>query len=115
MDPEIENSHFAKCLCTNDNSDSPGGRQPGRRLVVAFDGTENQFGPQVRKNSSRRMQFITLRVQSSHVVEFYSRIVRSGDQQAYYTSGIGTFVQSSSILRRPRRFIKHKWASLTAR
>jgi hypothetical protein len=31
----------AQCDCTKDPSGS------GRRLVVAFDGTENQFGPQV--------------------------------------------------------------------
>ncbi|KAF8258065.1 hypothetical protein EI94DRAFT_1625064 [Lactarius quietus] len=77
-----------------DKSDSAGRR---RRLVVAFDGTENQFGPE-----------------SSHVVEFYSRIVKSGDQLAYYTSGIGTFVAPSSSIRRLRMCIKNKWAPVAA-
>ncbi|KAF8261021.1 hypothetical protein EI94DRAFT_1746981 [Lactarius quietus] len=57
----------------------------------------------------------TLRDQSSHVVEFYSRVVKSGDQLAYYTSGIGTFVTPSSSTRRLRMCIKNKWASVAAR
>jgi len=53
-----------KCDCKEPKSDCL-----RRRLVVAFDGTQNQFGPE-----------------SSHVVEFYSRIAKSGDQLSYYTS-----------------------------
>ena len=61
------------------------------------------------------MWIIALPDQSSHVVEFYSRIVKSGDQLSYYSSGIGTFVPPSSRARRPRMVIKNKWASMMAR
>ncbi|KAJ7190200.1 hypothetical protein GGX14DRAFT_382467 [Mycena pura] len=81
----------AQCGCIKNPSSS------SRRLVVAFDGTENQFGPK-----------------SSHVVEFYSRIVKSGDQPSYYTSGIGTYVKHSRVTKHVRSFVKNKWASLTA-
>jgi uncharacterized protein (DUF2235 family) len=66
-----------------------------RRIVVAFDGTENQFGPN-----------------SSHVVEVYSRITESDDQLAYYTSGIGTFVKPTSYWKRIRKWIKNQWESM---
>ncbi|KAN0129054.1 Uncharacterized alpha/beta hydrolase domain (DUF2235) domain containing protein [Lactarius tabidus] len=92
MNSELQDHHSDPCLCTNVSNNRR------RRLVVAFDGTENEFGPE-----------------SSHVVEFYSRIVKSGDQLSYYTSGIGTFVPPSSRARRPRMWIKNKWASMTAR
>ena len=49
--------------------------------------------------------------QSSHVVEFYSRIVKSGDQLSYYNSGVGTFVKPSSYMRRKRMWIKNKRAA----
>ena len=55
---------------------------------------------------------VRVRPQSSHVVEFYSRIEKSGDQLSYYTSGIGTFVKPSSVARRPRVWFKNKWASM---
>ncbi|KAN0129047.1 Uncharacterized alpha/beta hydrolase domain (DUF2235) domain containing protein [Lactarius tabidus] len=91
MDPASQhpNSHNLKCFCNKYSSE---GRR--RRLVVAFDGTTNQFGPE-----------------SSHVVEFYSRIVKSGDQLSYYTSGIGSFVKPSSSARHARMWIKNKWAA----
>ena len=44
MDPELQIHHSEKCYCENDISDNR-----RRRLVVAFDGTENQFGPEVRE------------------------------------------------------------------
>ncbi|KAJ7845824.1 hypothetical protein B0H14DRAFT_2357921, partial [Mycena olivaceomarginata] len=68
-----------------------------RRLIIAFDGTENKFG-----------------AQSSHVVEFYSRIVKSDDQPSYYTSGIGTYAKKSGTTKRVSTFLKNKWASITA-
>ncbi|KAF7349705.1 hypothetical protein MSAN_01697300 [Mycena sanguinolenta] len=68
----------------------------GRRLIVAFDGTENQFG-----------------WRSSHVVEFYSRIVKNDDQPSYYTSGIGTYTKSSAVLKNAWVTLKNKWASVT--
>jgi hypothetical protein len=57
---------------------------------------------------------IALRDQSSHVVEFYSRIAKSGDQLSYYTSGVGTFVKPSSHMRHMRMRIKNKWAAAVA-
>ncbi|THV05778.1 hypothetical protein K435DRAFT_646626 [Dendrothele bispora CBS 962.96] len=81
------------CLC---NLKRKFNSASNRRLVVAFDGTENQFGPQ-----------------SSHVVEFYSRIVKSGDQPSYYTSGIGTYPKPSRT-KKVRIWVKNKWASITA-
>ena len=104
--------HSGLCDCTNVSND----RQ--RRLVVAFDGTQNEFGTQVRENLMMlplRMWIITLQHQSSHVVEFYSRIAKTSDQLSYYTSGIGTFVPTSSRARRPRMWIKNKWASMVGR
>ncbi|KAF7349702.1 WD40 repeat-like protein [Mycena sanguinolenta] len=68
----------------------------GRRLIVAFDGTENQFGPR-----------------SSHVVEFYSRIVKNDDQPSYYTSGIGTYTKRTGVLKNAWVSVKNKWASIT--
>ena len=118
MAAELQNLHSNTCLCTqspNNDSDLSGGRQLGRRLVVAFDGTENQFGLQVHRTSPPRIHFMRLQDQSSHIVEFYSHIVRSSDQLSYYTSGIGTFVQPSSIAKRPHMLIKNKWAAMTAR
>ena len=47
-------------------------------------------------------------------MEFYSRIVKSGDQLSYYTSGIGTFVKPSSSMRSVRMQIKNKWAAAVA-
>jgi uncharacterized protein (DUF2235 family) len=44
MDPELQDHHSDSCLCMNN---VPNDRR--RRLVVAFDGTENQFGPEVRE------------------------------------------------------------------
>ncbi|KAN0128870.1 Uncharacterized alpha/beta hydrolase domain (DUF2235) domain containing protein [Lactarius tabidus] len=89
--PAFQNheSDNLKCYCKDYKSN---GRR--RRLVVAFDGTQNQFGPE-----------------SSHVVEFYSRIVKSGDQLSYYTSGIGSFVKPSSYMRNMRMGIKNKCAA----
>ena len=116
MNPELQHLHSDKCLCTNNKPDL-GGRRLGRRLVVAFDATTNQFGPEVRKVStitSRSIRSLALRGQSSHVVEFYSRIVKSGDQLSYYTSGIGTFVEPSSSMRHMRMWIKSKWAAAMA-
>ena len=112
MNLEMQDHHSDTCLCTNVSNNRR------RRLGVAFDGTENQFGPEVRENlmmSTLRMWIIELQHQSSHVVEFYSRIVKTGDQLSYYTSGIGTFVPTSSRARRPRMWIKNKWASMMAR
>ncbi|KAF7349700.1 hypothetical protein MSAN_01696800 [Mycena sanguinolenta] len=68
-----------------------------RRLIVAFDGTEKQFGPR-----------------SSHVVEFYSRIVKNDDQPSYYTSGIGTYTKPSGVLKNTWVTVKNKWASIAA-
>jgi uncharacterized protein (DUF2235 family) len=48
QDLELQNHHSEKCLCKNDISDNR-----RRRLVVAFDGTENKFGPQVREDLTR--------------------------------------------------------------
>jgi uncharacterized protein (DUF2235 family) len=47
-DPELQNHHSEKCDCKRHISDNR-----RRRLVVAFDGTENEFGPQVRENLTR--------------------------------------------------------------
>ncbi|KAJ7613528.1 hypothetical protein FB45DRAFT_759109 [Roridomyces roridus] len=80
-----------KCLC------SASGQPSGRRLIVALDGTENKFG-----------------AQSSHVVEFYSRIMKSENQPSYYTSGIGTYAKKSGPIKRISAFVKNKWASVTA-
>ncbi|KAJ7250781.1 hypothetical protein C8J57DRAFT_1078763 [Mycena rebaudengoi] len=88
------NQPNGQCLCSASTAPSA---ISNRRLVVAFDGTENKFGPH-----------------SSHVVEFYSRIVKSGDQPSYYTSGIGTYVKQSRTTKRVRTFFKNKWASITA-
>ena len=104
--------HSGLCDCTNVSNDHQ------RRLVVAFDGTQNEFGTQVRENLMMpplRMWIITLQHQSSHVVEFYSRIAKTSDQLSYYTSGIGTFVPTSSRARRPHMWIKNKWASMLGR
>ena len=57
---------------------------------------------------------MALRDQSSHVVEFYSRIVKSSDQLSYYTSGVGTFVKPSSSMRHMRMRVKNKWAAAVA-
>ncbi|KAH9031269.1 hypothetical protein EDB84DRAFT_1399659 [Lactarius hengduanensis] len=97
MSPDYSDtaSSICQCLCTNQKSDLDSIHQ--RRLIVAFDGTENQFGPW-----------------SSHVVEFYSRIMKSANQRAYYTSGIGTFVTPSSPTRCQQMWIKNKWASVVA-
>ena len=107
QDHDSDNS---ECLCDNYNSESHGRR---RRLVVAFDGTQNQFGREVCKYStktSRGTQFME-RDQSSNVVEFYSRIVKSGDQLSYYNSGVGTFVKPSSSMRHMRMWIKNQRAA----
>ena len=49
QDQDSDNS-ISKCLCDKFNSDSHSRR---RRLVVAFDGTQNQFGPEVCKYSTK--------------------------------------------------------------
>lgn len=49
MNPNLKHHPSDVCLCKTDKVDA-GGRRPGRRLVVAFDGTQNQFGPEVREN-----------------------------------------------------------------
>ncbi|EED84510.1 predicted protein [Postia placenta Mad-698-R] len=49
-----------------------------RRLVVALDGTMNQFG-----------------LKNSNVVEIYARIIKGEDQLTYYNSGIGTYATPS--------------------
>ncbi|KAF7324233.1 hypothetical protein MSAN_02532300 [Mycena sanguinolenta] len=50
----------------------------------------------------------------SQVVEFYSHVVKTGDQPSYYTSGIGTYVKGSRFTKRVRTMFKNKWASITA-
>jgi hypothetical protein len=45
MDPELQDHHADPCLCMKNVSNN----RP-RRLVVAFDGTQNEFGPEVREN-----------------------------------------------------------------
>ncbi|GBE87239.1 predicted protein [Sparassis crispa] len=59
----------------------------GRKLIVALDGTLNQFG---RKNSN--------------VVEIYARIEKDGQQLSYYNSGIGTYANTarSTIWKRTK-------------
>ena len=49
LNPDFQGHEFdsLKCDCKRYNSDSR-----SRRLVVAFDGTQNQFGPQVCTNSA---------------------------------------------------------------
>ncbi|KAF8259578.1 hypothetical protein EI94DRAFT_1887128 [Lactarius quietus] len=94
MSPEFQDPHVDICLCTS--SVLAGGRRP-RRLVVAFDGTENPFG-----------------ILSSHVLEFHSRIVQNDNQMSYYNSGIGTLVKPSSFTRLLPMWIKSKWAAAMA-
>ncbi|THV05790.1 hypothetical protein K435DRAFT_646715 [Dendrothele bispora CBS 962.96] len=96
-----ESTHSASehngCLCSSKfEHKNLSASSRSRWLVVAFDGTRNQFG-----------------LQSSHVVEFYSRIVKSEDQPSYYTSGIGTYPKPSPG-RRVRAWVKNTWASATA-
>jgi uncharacterized protein (DUF2235 family) len=45
----MQHYHSDICLCTTDKVDSAASCRGGCRLVVAFDGTQNQFGPEVWK------------------------------------------------------------------
>jgi uncharacterized protein (DUF2235 family) len=49
MDLNMQHYHSDICLCTTDKVDSAASCRGGCRLVVAFDGTQNQFGPEVWK------------------------------------------------------------------
>jgi uncharacterized protein (DUF2235 family) len=56
VDPAFQDHDSDKLKCACEEYKTDDGRRR-RRLVVAFDGTQNQFGPQVRTNfamSSRR-------------------------------------------------------------
>ncbi|KAF9811058.1 hypothetical protein IEO21_06687 [Rhodonia placenta] len=57
-----------------------GTHKTARRLVVALDGTMNQFGAKVT---------------NSNVVEIYHRIEKNDQQLTYYNSGIGTYSNPS--------------------
>lgn len=48
MNPNLKHHSSDICLCKTDKVDTAG-RRLGRRLVVAFDGTQNKFGPEVRE------------------------------------------------------------------
>jgi uncharacterized protein (DUF2235 family) len=48
VDPAFQDHDSDKLKCTCEEYKPDDGRR--RRLVVAFDGTQNQFGPQVRTN-----------------------------------------------------------------
>lgn len=48
MNPNLRHHSSDICLCKTDKVDTAG-RRLGRRLVVAFDGTQNKFGPEVRE------------------------------------------------------------------
>lgn len=61
-------------------------RKTGRNLVVALDGTMNQFG-----------------LKNTNVVEIYARIEQNNEQLKYYSSGIGTYANPSR---------KHTWTVL---
>ncbi|KAF8259574.1 hypothetical protein EI94DRAFT_1904090 [Lactarius quietus] len=91
--PTLQDQHLDTDKCPSCMTSVAG----GRRLVVAFDGTENQFG-----------------LLSSHVLEFHSRIVQNDDQISHYNSGIGTFVKPSSFTRLLPVWIKNKWAAAVA-
>ncbi|KAJ7626129.1 hypothetical protein FB45DRAFT_836360, partial [Roridomyces roridus] len=90
-------THDQRCLCTEHDRPPPS----GRRLIVALDGTANKFG-----------------ARSSHVVEFYSRVIKREDQPSYYLSGIGTYARKDisrwRVLERMRVALPHFWASITA-
>ncbi|KAF8259566.1 hypothetical protein EI94DRAFT_1010573 [Lactarius quietus] len=95
LNPELQDHQSDRCLCSTNNKSDLDGRRSGRRLVVAFDGTQNQFGPE-----SRCGILLSYR--------------EEGDQLSYYTSGVGTFVKPSSSMRHLRMRIKNKWAAALA-
>ncbi|EED84912.1 predicted protein [Postia placenta Mad-698-R] len=68
-----------------------GATDAGRRLVVALDGTSNQFGSK-----------------NSNVVELYARIEKVDNQLTYYNSGIGTYANmaSTSWWRLTKRYLR---------
>ncbi|KAJ7612693.1 hypothetical protein FB45DRAFT_759713 [Roridomyces roridus] len=86
-------THTQCCHCTESARPPPS----GRRLIIALDGTANKFG-----------------AQSSHVVEFCSRVMKTEDQPSYYTSGIGTYTKKTGLMNTVSAFLKHTWASATA-
>ncbi|EPQ52322.1 hypothetical protein GLOTRDRAFT_18414, partial [Gloeophyllum trabeum ATCC 11539] len=53
-------------------------RASKRKLIVALDGTLNQFG-----------------LQYSNVVDLYGRIEKNDEQRMYYNSGVGTYATPS--------------------
>ncbi|KZP32693.1 hypothetical protein FIBSPDRAFT_722546 [Athelia psychrophila] len=74
MQTQTETSEtLFKCSCPP----PPRGKR-SRNLIIALDGTSNQYGPK-----------------NTNVVELYSHIDVSEDQLKYYNSGIGTSAQPS--------------------
>ncbi|EIN03680.1 hypothetical protein PUNSTDRAFT_28594, partial [Punctularia strigosozonata HHB-11173 SS5] len=73
-----------------DKKPSCGSPKKGRNLVVCIDGTANQFG-----------------MKNTNVVELYSRLVKDGEQLAYYDSGIGTYAKERFSLHYVAQVVDH--------
>lgn len=67
----------------------------GRNLVVCIDGTSNKFGPKVGDFCCSDSWLSQFCVQSTNIVELYSRLIKDEGQLTFYDSGIGTYAEPS--------------------